>query len=375
VQAFEAYEAANATGHRVVGGTCATVGIAGGYSMGGGHSTLSSVYGLSADNVLEWEVVTGSGEHVTASPTRNADLYWALSGGGGGTYGVVLSMTTRLHGDGPVGGAYLQFNDSQVGNDRFWDAVETVQPHLPAILATGTSLLYSMYERTFSIFSLTAPGKTADEVTASLRPIMVDLESRNVSYSFSAHVKPSFLEHFAQDLGPLPYGPFSAGQVTGSRLIPRAVLADAGKTRVLTSAMRDTVKSGDFFIACQALDVSRNVSGVANAVLPAWRDAASHCIVVGYWDYERPRAEMEAKEAVLTNVISPALEAATPGSGTYLNEANFRQKNFQQHFYGANYGKLLDIKKKYDPDSVFYATTAVGSDAFVVDDNGRLCRA
>lgn len=63
------------------------MGIAGGYTQGGGHSALTSAYGMGADQALEWEVVTPNGDHLIASPTQNTDLYFALSGGGGSTYG------------------------------------------------------------------------------------------------------------------------------------------------------------------------------------------------------------------------------------------------------------------------------------------------
>lgn len=76
VEAFDAYAAAHANGLRVVGGECPTVGLVGGYTQGGGHSALSSTYGLGADQTLEWEVVTADGELVVASPEQNADLYW-----------------------------------------------------------------------------------------------------------------------------------------------------------------------------------------------------------------------------------------------------------------------------------------------------------
>lgn len=82
VAGYEAYAAAEAAGYRVVGGDCPTVGISGGYTQGGGHSLLNSAYGMAADQVLEWEVVTTQGEHLIATPTENEDLYWALSGGG-----------------------------------------------------------------------------------------------------------------------------------------------------------------------------------------------------------------------------------------------------------------------------------------------------
>ena len=101
---------ASGSGYRLVSGDCATVGYAVGYSSGGGHSLLNSVHGIAADNVLEWEVVTADGRHLIASPEQNSDLYWAMSGGGGGTYAVALSMTARVHADSIIGAASLSFN-------------------------------------------------------------------------------------------------------------------------------------------------------------------------------------------------------------------------------------------------------------------------
>ncbi|TGO66741.1 hypothetical protein BOTNAR_0055g00280 [Botryotinia narcissicola] len=54
--------------------------------------TAATKFGLAVDEVLEWQVVTGVGTLVTATPTQNSDLLWALSGGGGGTYGIVLAL-------------------------------------------------------------------------------------------------------------------------------------------------------------------------------------------------------------------------------------------------------------------------------------------
>ena len=117
----------------------------------------------------------------------------------------------------------------------------------------------------------------------------------------------------------------------------------------------------------------------------------------------------------MTKVLVPALEAITPGSGCYLNEvllptlpfaspfpfppishrtssvyqmqlvcahANEYQSpqgdpyqpNWQETFYGANYPRLRSIKAKYDPNDIFYATTAVGSDEWEVQSPGVLCR-
>ena len=106
---YEILEAATLEGKVVVGGECPTVGLAGGYTQGGGNSALSTEFGLAADQTLVFQVVTAAGNVVTASRTENSDLYWALSGGGGGNYGIVVSMTVKTYPDAPVAGAGLQF--------------------------------------------------------------------------------------------------------------------------------------------------------------------------------------------------------------------------------------------------------------------------
>ncbi|CAF3835225.1 unnamed protein product, partial [Rotaria sp. Silwood1] len=65
-----------------IGGECDTVGVAGGYLQGGGHSPLSRWKGLAADQVLEYDVVTADGQRQTVNVCNNGDLFWALNGGG-----------------------------------------------------------------------------------------------------------------------------------------------------------------------------------------------------------------------------------------------------------------------------------------------------
>ncbi|KAK7962720.1 uncharacterized protein PG986_003545 [Apiospora aurea] len=141
VQASEAQALAKANGLVVVEGDCPSVGIAGGYTQGGGTSPLASKFGLAADQVLEWEVLTGKGELLTATPTQNSDLYWALCGGGGGTYGVVLSMTVKLHQDQPTVGATLSFAES---SDVHWDLVRVFLMNLPIILEAGATVYFQV---------------------------------------------------------------------------------------------------------------------------------------------------------------------------------------------------------------------------------------
>lgn len=371
----QAYVAASAAGYRVVGGTCPTVGISGGYTQGAGHSILASRYGLAADNVLEWEVVTADGDHVVATPTQNQDLYWALSGGGGGTYAVVLSMTAKAHLDGQVGGGSVSFNDSATGNDVFWDAVGAWLALLPPFLDDSNFMLYSITNSTFSTNTIAAPDKNATQVESLLAPFLAELDSRGVPYTWEAHVSPTFLDHYSRDFGPLPYGPFAASQLLSNRLLPRGAVVDPDQNAVLTEALRGVTRTGDFYLGCHGTNARRPATAVDNAVLPAWRDTVSLCLVVGNWDWTIARSDMVARQTELVDEIMPPLVAATPGSGMYLNEGNFAQEDWQAEFYGENYPRLREIKRRYDVDGLFYAPTAVGSEDWALDGSGRLCRA
>lgn len=79
-----------------VGGNGKTVGVVG-YTLGGGHSILSSKYGLGSDQVVQIKVVRPDGKLVIANRCQNHKLFWALRGGGGGTFGIVTSMTIKTY--------------------------------------------------------------------------------------------------------------------------------------------------------------------------------------------------------------------------------------------------------------------------------------
>ncbi|KAI4281020.1 MAG: hypothetical protein L6R38_003993 [Xanthoria sp. 2 TBL-2021] len=340
----EALQAAQPAGLRVVGGSCPSVGIAGGYTQGAGHSTLSSQYGLGADQVLEWEVVKANGERVVATPTKNTDLYFALSG------------------DGPVGGALLSFTSQNISKDTYYKAIAAWQSQLPALVDTGATAIYLITAAGFNIAPVTAPDISAAEVTKMLDPYTKTLEALNITYSVNVASEPTYLGHYDKYFGPLPYGSYPTAQLLGGRLVPRSVVET--NNDALTGVFRDIAENTPFYIAATALGVKKptKTKPIAdNAILPAWRDALL--------------SVEEEREKQLTTSIIPKLTAVTRNSGTYMNEADFHLASWKQDFYGQNYAKLRAIKTKYDPGNLFYATTAVGSDAWKVADDGRMCRA
>ncbi|GAQ36791.1 hypothetical protein AtubIFM55763_011218 [Aspergillus tubingensis] len=375
VQGFDAYAAAHKAGLRVVGGTCSTVGLAGGYTQGGGHSMLSTLYGLSADQVLEWEVVLADGRHVVATPTDYPDLYWALSGGGGGTYAVVLSMTVKAHADGIVTGASVTVTQTN-SSDAFWEAVTAFHTAMPAWIAKGAATAYVIMDGSLYLMPATFPGYNASEVNGFMQPFVAQLQRLAVNYTISVNSFDNYYTFFDTFFGPLPDGSYTNAQVQGGRLIPREVLMSADSNRALTAALREISSNRAFRIIGVGTDVSRG-GDVPNAVFPGWRKAITWIELTADWDFTQSYATNVANETLITNHYDPLLTQVTGlanSSGAYLNEGDFQQKDFQTQFFGGNYASLKQVKRRYDPEGVFYGTALVGSDDWEVASDGRLCR-
>ncbi|KAK8086120.1 FAD binding domain-containing protein [Apiospora phragmitis] len=334
---YEATEAAHAKGLVVVGGECPT---------GGGHSALTTTFGLAADQTLEFEVVTASGEVVTASRHENEDLYFALSGGGPGTFGVVTAMTVRAHPDVNVGGATLQMAAASTTQDKFYEAISRFHALLPNMTDQGA-------------------------MDTVLAPFITTLNELGIPHKVSYSTK-SYRDHYDTYMGPLPYGHVMVEEYNfGSRMIPRSVLEDNNDG--LQAVLKNLTLHGVLAVG-DALNATAP-HPTANAVNPVWRTTGVHMQLTTAWNDTAPWADMVEAQRRITDEYVPQMEAVTPGSGAYINEADFHQPDWQQTFFGANYDRLLQIKQKWDPEGRFWAIRTVGSDAWNVAADGRMCRA
>ncbi|KAI9651893.1 MAG: hypothetical protein M1831_007515 [Alyxoria varia] len=376
----EVYTAADAAGYTAYGGDCPSVGVAGGYAQGGGHGLLTGKYGLAADQVLEWEVVTPKGKHVVAKPgSKYEDLYWALSGGGGGTYGVVLSMTYRMFKDEKFGGANLTYTSAGVSKQDYWDAFTAVQKTIVALNSAGAVSTYSIFPEMFQLASVSLPGKTGDDVEKLLKPFTKKLDSLKIKYQLDSRTDKTYLDHYKHYFGPWPEGFYPVGHLMAGRLIPKTVLSD--RPAEISSTFRWLLENTNVSLGMVSFDSSfdgttKTVKPVApNAVLPGWRRAGTSVLMYAPIDFA---STWEAKYALSEQVSGIAQgkldQLAGSDAGVYLNEASFKTKDWQKEFYGSNYGRLRGIKKKYDPDDTLWAVTAVGSEEWTLTDSGRLCR-
>jgi len=372
VMGYQILEAARSKGHVIVTGECPTVGLAGGYTQGGGHSALSTEFGLAADQTLEFEVITAAGERVIASRSHNADLFWALSGGGGGNYGVVVSMTVKAYPDTIIGGGAVQFTAANVTTDTFYKAVSEFHHQLPKMIDHGATVIYQMTSSVFIISPLTAYNQTSAEAKAILTPFLKTLNKLGIQYKASFTQFDSYYDHYNKYMGPLPWGNLAVSTFQyGGRLIPRDTLEN--NPIGMGSALRNLTQNGVIAVGV-GMDVS-NPGNVSSAIFPALRNAAVTMQIGTMWNETAPWSQMVADQYKITNEYVPQLEAITPNSGCYQNEANFRQPNWKDTFFGSNYNPLLAVKQKWDPESFFYALKGVGSDAWSVSDSGRMCRA
>ncbi|KAK1148485.1 hypothetical protein N8T08_009490 [Aspergillus melleus] len=368
---YQILEAASEKNLVVVTGECPTVGVAGGFIQGGGHSALSTTFGLGADQTLEFEVVTADGKLVTANRSQNSDLFWALSGGGAGNYGVVMSVTVKAHPDVKVSGAGVQFAATGISSETFDQAVSKFHSLLPQMIDQGVTVIYQMTSAFFAINPVTGYNKTTDEIQSILQPFLDELSDLGIKYKASWTEYESYHDHYNKYMGPLPWGNLEVATYQyGGRLVPRNAL-DSNPSGI-GSALRNLTQQGVI-----AVGVGLNVSSpgdVSNAVFPEWRRAAVTVQFGTSWNETAPWADMIADQDRITNEYVPQLEAVTPGGGTYQNEANFRQPNWQETFFGDNYSPLLEVKQKYDPKNFFYVLKGVGSEAWTVAEDGRMCR-
>ncbi|KAH6854783.1 hypothetical protein B0I37DRAFT_336880 [Chaetomium sp. MPI-CAGE-AT-0009] len=373
VVGWQAAQAADAAGVVAVTGECPTVGLAG-FTMGAGHSSLSSSFGLGADQVLSYEVVTANGRLVTASPTENSDLFWALSGGGPGTFGVVVSMTVKTHPQAKIGGASLQLAAAYTTQDKFNQALAALHALLPAMTDLGAHVIYTATNQFLQLSPVTVYDSTGEHINQTvLAPFTAKLAELGIPFQ-AKYTTLSFLEHYNTYMGPLPNGNMAVEAYQfGSRLIPRSTLET--NNLALQATLQNLTAHG-VILAGSAASYKAPAGAAPNAVLPQWRDTTVQLQLITRWD-SAPDAwpRMLADQERITSEIVPQVEKVTPGGGTYVNEADFRQPGWQERFFGVNYERLLGVKRKWDSGGLFYALRGVGSEAWVLGGDGRLCRA
>jgi hypothetical protein len=357
----------------------------GGYMLGGGHSPLSSLYGLAADHVLGFEVVTPLGEFLSANSTSNTDLFWALRGGGGGTFGVVTSVTVKAFKDFPVTAASWTFDSTKLGIDKFWAASKAFIDHTIDNVDAGTYSYWVMVQNangkdySFTMQPFFAPNKTLKETNTILSPLFSKLTSLNIPFSPKITEYKGFYAAWQAEF--VPRGGTNVNNAFGSRLFPRSNFNSETGRNITFNALRQAVEGGSSIIAFTMAPTLARGGNPDNSANPAWRTSVIHAILGRRLPMTGSASEILAARNAFTNGTMQKLRDITPGSGSYVNEADRLEPNWQQSFWGSKYSKLLQIKQDWDSKNVFWVPNGVGSEGWTVEsvdglpnENGRLCQ-
>lgn len=281
-------------------------------------------------------------------------------------------MTVKAHPETIVGGAQIDIFAASTTTENFNRVISEFYAMIPTMIDQGAMVVYLMNNQILEVKPITVWNSTADFVENTvLAPFTALLSELGVPATIK-YTELSYFDHYSTYMGPLPFGSLDVGDFNyGSRLIPRSVLVNNNDG--LQAVIQNLTAAG-VVMAGSSANYARP-AGVNNAVLPAWRNTTIHLQIGTPWNNTAPWSQMVADQNTITNVYMPQLEAVTPGSGIYLNEGDFQQPNFQQEFFGSNYKQLLSIKNKYDPNALFWGNRLVGSEAWTVASNGRMCRA
>jgi FAD/FMN-containing dehydrogenase len=333
-------DATHAHGLATTGGIISTTGI-GGLTLGGGIGYLSRGFGLSCDNLVSADIVTADGSTLTASEHENEDLFWALRGGGG-NFGVVTTFEYRLHPVREIYGGPIVYELADAAEVlRFYrDFIQDAPEELGGFPAwqIAPPLPFIPEERhgePFLIFVACWAGPI-EEGEAALEPF------RNVAPVVAEHV------------GPMPYPALNSAF---DDLVPAGLQHywKANFVKELTDeAIEAHLEHGPKLPAVNSTVHIYPINGACHRVEPeatafAYRDATFATVIAGMWPEP---AENEANIAWVRDFYEATAPHSEPGG--YVNfMANDDQDRVTVN-YRQNYDRLVDVKRKYDPDNLFH---------------------
>ncbi|KJK61767.1 FAD binding domain protein [Aspergillus parasiticus SU-1] len=379
----EVYTFAAKHDHIAVGGSSKTVGAVGGYLQGGGHGPASHDFGLEADQVLEFKVVLASGEVVTASACEHVELFTALRGGGGGTFGVVLSATLKVYPTRPVLKHSLTIAAPSTNMSALIDASVAVLSKYPILSdagfsgngqlnrVLGTKSAYShdfikMLSRNSSSSNSSSEIEEAQRVVNKqvvdfLRP----LNGTKLSVTSTFEKYDTFQDYFdgGNHESPALNNP---SPVMVSRFFDKESLVNNQKNltamfhAIFPQSVSKVQAVASLLEFCLVGGGEVLKAKPHTAIHPAWRKTY---MFAENFDVPPSDSGMQGVRQIRdygTSKKLQAMKAAAPGLGTYLNEADPYDPDWKKDFYGDQYNWLKSVKQKYDPDEVFWCYRCVG---------------
>lgn len=390
-------------GRYVQGGGCLTVGVAG-LVQAGGFGSYSKQFGTASANLIEAEIVTADGQVRIANACTNPDLLWGLKGGGGGSLGVVTRLTLKTHElPATFGHAYgiitaasddayrrliARFVAFAAANllDPHWGDIVTLRPgNLMIIRMASQGLDQTEAEAVWRpFFSWIVESMPADYGLRQI-PGVITLPARHawdpgflkaitgVVQSDDRPNAPADNVFWAANLAEAGHYIYSYQ----SLWLPRALLAaerQAALTESLLAASRNRAVE---------LHFQKGLAGGSPEAIAATRDTAMNskvldafCLAIiggeappafaGIAGHEPDLADGRKQASEVTEAMG-ALRRLAPDGGAYFAESDFFEANWQTAYWGENYLRLQAVKRKFDPDGLFFVHHGVGSEEWSAD--------
>ncbi|HWF76362.1 MAG TPA: FAD-binding protein [Caulobacteraceae bacterium] len=396
---MHAYRAVTVDGGRYVqGGGCTTVGVAG-LVQGGGFGSFSKGFGTAGASLLEAEMVTADGKVRVVNHVQDPDLYWALKGGGGGTFGAVTRLTLATHplpeNFGVINLTIHAKSDAAFRRllARFVELARAglINPHFGEQVRATTDNRLGI--------SMVFQGLPQAEARAAFQPLVdfanaspADYEGQNQfiaaalparkfwDASFMKQVPGAIRPDTRPEAAPNDFWWGGDGDQVGvfwhaytSTWLPASLLEPANQAKLVDA----------WFNASRHWSVSfhfnKGLAGAPPEAIAASRDTATNpdalsafalAIIADGGPSLFAGATVDPNAHVRANRVHAAmkaLKACAPQAGSYVNETDYFQDDWQRAFWGPNYPRLLRVKRRYDPAGLFTVHHGVGSEAWSAD--------
>ncbi|MDQ6849489.1 MAG: FAD-binding protein [Actinomycetota bacterium] len=361
----DVYTALGARGVAIAAGSCPTVGITG-LTLGGGIGVLARAFGLTCDALRSVQIVTADGRLREVDATADPDLFWALRGGGGGSFGAVTALTMAVR---PAPNVQTFFLD--------WDL-----QHGESVLGAWQGWMSNADNRLWSTCKLLAdPGRGAQHARVAgtwigpardLPAQLSALRSRinappasasgqSLDYTHAMLLEAGCSRQTAEQcvvdaLSPAKRQPFAATS---------AILAHALPAEGITAAVQGA-RAGLEVANMVEGGVSFDALGGAVAAVSPGATAFVHRPALASMQYAATWASMSGPAGPVSTAPFDAYVrsqrsamARWTGPGAYANYADPQIRDYGTAYWGANYPRLQAVKKHYDPHNLFTFPQAV----------------
>ncbi|KAF9736704.1 FAD binding domain-containing protein [Paraphaeosphaeria minitans] len=374
VSAQEAWEFFEPLGMLVTVGATGSVGIAGGFGQGGGHGPLGPRYGLMVDNAIEFDVVTADGQARMINACSDPDLFYAMRGGGGGTFAVLTSYKFQLHravplnvysfqASFPMPAGQLEITGSVVHRDII-RALASNQSLFASQGVAGYNFILPDHMVSLQILPSDDP-ELIKTTTSSWREFLTHYPGLNISENtYHTFSKFSEWDAFTQNPAIARNGPVGVGISESGRFLPKRLFSKPQEIEkvvdaVVTAMQISLTNRGGGSAQLYATGPLNQPDNSQTGVNPAFREAMWEVIMGGIWTSTTPESVRRQIRHAISASIEP-FKALTPGGGCYMNEGDWTEEKWQQTFFGSNYDRLLEVKRRFDPTGLFNCWKCIG---------------